>query len=194
MSGRRTAARLTGAAAAFCALVLGGVPSWAESEGLPQEGLQHSSFRDQRRPGEIQSEETLAGRVIEEAMAFLDIQYRFGGTTARGIDCSSLNPDGFRRGGSSPPANGPRDVPLRPIRGSARSPARAISFFRTYARVPSHVGIYLGDRLFVHASRKSRKSDRLARRSVFSKRYLGGRRLDGPACRGEGGDPRIIHE
>ena len=54
-------------------------------------------------------------------------------------------------------------------------------FFRTYARFPSHVGIYLGERLFIHASRKSRKVqiDSLDA-PYFSKRYLGGRRLDGP--------------
>ena len=185
MSGRRTAARLTGAAAAFCALVLGDVPSWAEGEGLPQEGLQHSSFRDQRRPGEIQSEETLAGRVIEEAMAFLDIPYRFGGTTARGIDCSSLVRTAFDAAGVLLPRTARemfffgRSVEPRDLR------AGDLVFFRTYARVPSHVGIYLGDRQFVHASRKSRKVqiDSLDA-PYFSKRYLGGRRLDGPPAGG----------
>jgi hypothetical protein len=58
-------------------------------------------------------------------------------------------------------------------------------FFRTYARYPSHVGIYLGDGKMIHASRSQRQvviSD--VNRPYFRKRLIGARRvarLDPPA-------------
>jgi cell wall-associated NlpC family hydrolase len=57
-------------------------------------------------------------------------------------------------------------------------------FFRTYAKFPSHVGIYLGDNRFIHASSTDRKVtiDRMDAPYYF-KRFIGGRRLplDEPA-------------
>ena len=51
-------------------------------------------------------------------------------------------------------------------------------FFRTYAKYPSHVGIYLGNGKMVHASPRSH---RVVVSSIdtpyFRKRYLGARRL-----------------
>ena len=88
MTSRKTAALLSGAATAFCALALGGAPAWAENEDLPKESGQYSAVGDRSGPSEIQSDEALAGRVVEEATAFAGIPYRFGGTTARGMDCS----------------------------------------------------------------------------------------------------------
>jgi cell wall-associated NlpC family hydrolase len=57
-------------------------------------------------------------------------------------------------------------------------------FFRTYAKFPSHVGIYLGDNQFIHASSTERKVtiDRMDA-PYFIKRFVGARRLplDEPA-------------
>ena len=127
MGRRRTAARLTGTAAAFCARSPGSVPSWAEAKGLPQEGLQHSSFRD-RAGSEIQGEETLAAGSWKKAMAFLDIPNTALEERRREDRLLLPGPDGFRRGGSSPPQTAPRDVPLQADPWSRAISARAISF------------------------------------------------------------------
>lgn len=184
MTSRKTAALLSGAATLLSAIALGGAPAWAEDEGPSRESFQ-PAVSDQRLASEIRDEETLAGRVIEEAMAFLDVPYRFGGTTARGIDCSSFVRTAFDAAGVLLPRTARemflfgRSVGPRDLR------AGDLVFFRTYARFPSHVGIYLGDRLFVHASRKSRKVQiDSVDAPYFSKRFLGGRRLDGPPVEG----------
>jgi peptidoglycan endopeptidase LytE len=51
-------------------------------------------------------------------------------------------------------------------------------FFSTYARYPSHVGIYLGDNRFIHASAGSREV-RISSMDLpyYVKRYLGAKRL-----------------
>jgi cell wall-associated NlpC family hydrolase len=51
-------------------------------------------------------------------------------------------------------------------------------FFRTYAKYPSHVGIYLGDNRFVHASSRDRKvTIESLDTPYYMKRYLGAKRL-----------------
>jgi peptidoglycan endopeptidase LytE len=51
-------------------------------------------------------------------------------------------------------------------------------FFRTYAPFPSHVGIYLGDNLFIHASSTKKKVtiDNLTT-PFYLKRYIGAKRV-----------------
>ncbi|OGW61070.1 MAG: hypothetical protein A2V83_03755 [Nitrospirae bacterium RBG_16_64_22] len=181
MTSRKTAALLSGAATAFCALALGGAPAWAENEDLPKESGQYSAVGDRSGPSEIQSDEALAGRVVEEATAFAGIPYRFGGTTARGMDCSFFVRTAFDAAGVLLPRTAREMFVFGRFVEPGDLRAGDLVFFRTYARFPSHVGIYLGERLFIHASRKSRKVqiDSLDA-PYFSKRYLGGRRLDGP--------------
>jgi len=53
-------------------------------------------------------------------------------------------------------------------------------FFRTYASFPSHVGIYLGNDLFIHASSRSRKvSIDSLDTPYYVKRFIGAKRLFG---------------
>jgi cell wall-associated NlpC family hydrolase len=51
-------------------------------------------------------------------------------------------------------------------------------FFRTYAKYPSHVGIYLGDNRFVHASSRDKKvTVESLDTPYYVKRYIGAKRL-----------------
>jgi len=51
-------------------------------------------------------------------------------------------------------------------------------FFRTYAKYPSHVGIYLGDNRFVHASSREKKvTVESLDTPYYVKRYIGAKRL-----------------
>jgi len=54
----------------------------------------------------------------------------------------------------------------------------SLVFFRTYAKFPSHVGIYLGDNRFVHASSREKKVtvDSLDT-PYYVKCYIGAKRL-----------------
>jgi len=93
----------------------------------------------------------------KKAYSFLGTKYRFGGETRRGIDCSSFVQQVFRDLDVDLPRTAREqygfgeDVPPTGLQKGD------LVFFRTYARFPSHVGIYLGANKMIHASSGSHK-------------------------------------
>ncbi|MDO8739194.1 C40 family peptidase, partial [Candidatus Deferrimicrobium sp.] len=118
--------------------------------------------------------ESITDRLLRVAHGMLEVPYRFGGTTLWGLDCSGFVQKTF--------AFLNLDLP-RSAREQFREGAKVakadlspgdLVFFRTYAKYPSHVGIYLGDNRFVHASASERKVtvDSLDK-PYYEKRYIG---------------------
>jgi peptidoglycan DL-endopeptidase LytE len=127
----------------------------------------------------------LSQRVTDLARSMLDIPYRFGGSTLRGIDCSAYVQRVFGLMDIKIPRTAREQFAIGA--GIVRDELAVgdLVFFRTYASYPSHVGIYLGDDQFIHASSMVRKVtiDRLDL-PYYRQRFLGGRRLgfdDAPA-------------
>ncbi|MBI5444449.1 MAG: LysM peptidoglycan-binding domain-containing protein [Deltaproteobacteria bacterium] len=125
----------------------------------------------------------LTERVIRVARRMLDIPYKFGGNSVRGIDCSAYVQKVFRFLNVPLPRtareqfNHGLDIPREELASGD------LVFFKTYAKFPSHVGIYLGNNKFIHASSIGKKVtiDSLEA-PYYSKRFIGGRRLvDEPA-------------
>lgn len=92
-------------------------------------------------------------RVIEEAKKLFGTRYLFGGNTKKGIDCSGLIYYAFNKAGY--------DVPRLDTLGYFKShstkvknpiPGDLIFFKNTYRATISHMGIYLGNNEFIHAS------------------------------------------
>jgi cell wall-associated NlpC family hydrolase len=108
----------------------------------------------------------------------LNIPYRFGGTTLRGIDCSAFVQRVFGLIDLELPRTAREQFRLGERVDRAGLTVGDLVFFRTYASFPSHVGIYLGDSLFIHASSVGRKVtiDSLEQ-GYYRKRFLGGRRV-----------------
>jgi cell wall-associated NlpC family hydrolase len=124
-------------------------------------------------------------QVIEFARSMLNVPYRFGGSTLRGIDCSAYvqRVFGFINLQIPRTAREQYSVGARIVRDDIQ--IGDLVFFRTYASFPSHVGIYLGENLFIHASSMVRKVaiDSLDQ-PYYRKRFIGARRLlvdDAPA-------------
>jgi cell wall-associated NlpC family hydrolase len=129
-------------------------------------------------PASGKAGESIKDRLLRVAHGMLAVPYRFGGTTLWGLDCSGFVQKAF--------AFLNLDLP-RSAREQFREGAKVakadlspgdLVFFRTYAKYPSHVGIYLGDNRFVHASSSERKVtvDSLDT-PYFVKRYIGAKRL-----------------
>ena len=124
------------------------------------------------------ADSSIKDRLLRVAQRMLAVPYRFGGTTLWGLDCSGFVQKTF--------AFLNLDLP-RSAREQFREGAKVakadlspgdLVFFRTYAKYPSHVGIYLGDNRFVHASSRERKvTVESLDTPYYMKRYIGAKRL-----------------
>lgn len=120
----------------------------------------------------------LKERSILFAKKMLHIPYRFGGSTLMGIDCSAF----VQRVYSLVDVTLPRTAREQFSKGEPVSREDLsigdLVFFRTYASFPSHVGIYLGNNLFIHASSKGRKvTINNLDTPYYFKRFIGAKRL-----------------
>ncbi len=132
---------------------------------------------------ELQSSKTLQklslkDRLMLFAKLMLNIPYRFGGTSLYGIDCSALVQKVFRFLNIDLPRTA-RQQYKEGVPVSLDDLAIGdLVFFRTYASFPSHVGIYIGKNLFIHASSGGHRV-KLGSLTTpyFMKRLIGAKRL-----------------
>lgn len=117
---------------------------------------------------------------LDKALDLLGIRYRWGGTTPEGgFDCSGFVRHVFREGLGLelPRSSREQSKSGEPVAKDELQPGDLV-FFNTMRRAFSHVGIYLGDNLFVHAPRRGgrvRIDDMTGR--YWTKRFNGARRV-----------------
>ena len=112
------------------------------------------------------------------AYSFLGARYRFGGSSRSALDCSSFTQQVFREQSVKLPRTAREQfyVGNEVVRGDLKK--GDLVFFQTYARFPSHVGIYLGNRKMIHASsREHRVVVSSMDTPYYLSRYLGARRM-----------------
>ncbi len=92
-------------------------------------------------------------RVLLDVVSYLGVPYEYGGTTKEGMDCSAFTSRVYQE------ALGkiiPRSTEGQYLMGSEVKKEELefgdLVFFNTTGRTPSHVGIYIEDDLFAHAS------------------------------------------
>ena len=112
------------------------------------------------------------------AKKLLNIPYRFGGNSLLGIDCSAYVQKVYSLIGINLPRSAREQFSEGNPVGKGELSIGDLVFFRTYASFPSHVGIYLGNNLFIHASSRSKKVtiDNLET-PFYLKRFIGAKRL-----------------
>lgn len=117
-------------------------------------------------------------RLVLFAKKMLDIPYRFGGNTSFGIDCSAYVQKAYSVIGLDLPRTAREQFHVGETVNKEHLDIGDLVFFKTYASFPSHVGIYLGNNLFIHASSKSKKVtiDSLDT-PYYLKRFIGAKRL-----------------
>jgi cell wall-associated NlpC family hydrolase len=119
----------------------------------------------------------LAMTLTRNAMRFLGVPYVFGGTGSSGFDCSGYVQHVFAMLGYHLPRTADAQFAVgKRVSGAAMAPGDLV-FFQTYASGASHVGIYLGNARFVHASSSHGVTVSSLHDGYWSHRYLGAKRL-----------------
>ena len=105
------------------------------------------------------------------------VRYRFGGLSTKGVDCSGLTVRAYREfyGVDLPRTVARQARKGTPVEKKHLRPGDLV-FFKT-GRFSRHVGIYLGDNQFVHASRSQGVMVSNLNNAYWRKRYWQAKRL-----------------
>ena len=106
--------------------------------------------------------------VAHTAQAMVGAPYRTGGSTPRGFDCSGLVVYSYARAGVPGLPHSARVLErrTRPVRISELQLGDLL-FFRLEGKKTTHVGIYVGDRAFVHAPSPGKQVERVSFDHVY---------------------------
>lgn len=164
-----------------------------EAEAEPGEQTQYEAILSEKKIDKevpdvsIPEDLGLKDKLILFAKKFINIPYRFGGTSIFGIDCSGYVQKVYSMIGINLPRSAREQFHEGQPVDTGELSIGDLVFFRTYARFPSHVGIYLGDNLFIHASSRGKKVtiDSLTE-PFYIKRFIGAKRVIGEDTLGGG--------
>ena len=120
-------------------------------------------------------------KVLFEVIKYLETPYKYGGNTQKGMDCSAFTLQVYQ---NSLSIEIPRSAREQYSTGEKISNDELkfgdLVFFNTTKRsFPGHVGIYLGENQFVHASRSLGVTVSSLENAYYKKRYVGARRVEG---------------
>jgi len=124
---------------------------------------------------------TLREKMLMEVIKYLNTPYKYGGNTKDGIDCSAFTQTIYKDVFN---INLERSARLQYTQGSIVTNGDELKvgdlvFFNTRKRVkPGHVGIYIGDNLFAHASTKKGVTITSLDYDYYSRVYMGARRFE----------------
>ncbi len=119
-------------------------------------------------------------KMLMEIIKYLNVPYQYGGNSKSGIDCSAFTQNIYKNTLS---VNLLRSAREQYKQGEVISDVDELRFgdlvfFNTRENVrPGHVGIYIGDDLFAHASSKKGVTISSLNHSYYKDRFMGSRRI-----------------
>ncbi len=117
-------------------------------------------------------------KMMREISRYMGVPYLYGGTTAQGLDCSGYTMLVFKNSmGKLLPRSAAEQSKIGTSVGLQDLKFGDLVFFNTTGEQYSHVGIYLGDDLFAHASVTLGVTISSLQSSYYEKRYVGARRV-----------------
>jgi cell wall-associated NlpC family hydrolase len=131
--------------------------------------------REERAPEGIDRD-----KVLLEAVSFLGAPYEYGGNGKNGIDCSGFTSQVYQKAAHLSLPRSAREQFKMGVEVERDSLQFGdLVFFNTTGRAPSHVGIYIEDYLFAHASVSSGVTISSLESTYYKGRYVGARRVVG---------------
>jgi len=115
---------------------------------------------------------------VRVAKTFLGVPYRLGGASVKGLDCSALVKRVFEIFNVQLPRTAREQLRIGKKVGREELEEGDIVFFKTRRANGSHVGIYIGNNEFVHASYRGQevRVDNLET-PYFNQRFINGMRI-----------------
>ncbi|ALX47919.1 NlpC/P60 family protein [Lentibacillus amyloliquefaciens] len=126
-------------------------------------------------PGQAEVTTSNHAKAIDAARAQIGTPYVWGGDSPGGFDCSGFIQYIFKADGISLPRTVSDTWNYTTQVGSPS--VGDLVFFETYKPGPSHMGIYIGDGKFIHASESSGVETSKLSQSYWKNRYLGAGRV-----------------
>ena len=119
-------------------------------------------------------------KILLEVIKFLDTPYQYGGNTGDGIDCSAFTGLVYKNSLAIDLPRSSRDqYKVGDSVDKDELKFGDLLFFNTTRRSkPGHVGIFIGENQFVHASRKLGVTVSSLEDAYYKKRYMGARRIE----------------
>ena len=119
-----------------------------------------------------------AKAIISTAKSFLGVPYVWGGQSPSGFDCSGYINYVFGKHGITLPRTAAEQFNVGKSVSKSNLIPGDLVYFTTYKEGPSHVGIFLGNGQFIHASSgKEEVTISSLSSSYYTSRYIGAKRV-----------------
>lgn len=157
------------------------VKEFQKSCGIKADGLigpvTYSALLGKEMPDVSRAVNYIAHRIVASSMDYIGVPYVFGGTTPYGFDCSGYVQYVFANAGISLPRTADVQYEVGTPISTTELVTGDLVFFTTYTYGASHVGIYIGDNNFIHASSSRGVTIDSLGSSYWSSHYIGARRI-----------------
>jgi len=142
------------------------VPQTPDDSGRTRITRQPDDQRPRRRPSANGGEQ-----IAELAMSLVGSPYSYGGEDPSGFDCSGLVFYSFAQTGVAVPRTSMQQYRAARKIGLDDAEAGDIVFFQDQVQL-SHVGVYVGDDMFVHAPASGRRVSLASLSAPYYQRHL----------------------
>lgn len=144
------------------------VISFQSAKGLVADGIVGKNTRSAIK----------AALILKTANGYLGVPYVYGGTSPSGFDCSGFTHYTFLKNGITIPRTAATQYTIGTAVSKSNLKPGDLVFFTTTSTAVSHVGIYVGNNKFIHASSGSGKiiiSD--LSNTYYASHYVGAKRV-----------------